>query len=601
MTASAKATRPGSMGLLAAALCSVAMGITGLTLIAMPSSDVLITDRPYIRHDAGVDLTIASCGSDATTPGPGGDLGGNRQQNEPAVAINPRNPRLMVASSNDACTVVHFGDGWLGFYVSRDGGSNWVNSLLPGYPTDTSAEGRESPVFNRAWNTGDPIMDWDNDNRLFLGGVAFNRVNPHGNSFITPTNADVIVSTWVVDDAPASPLGMNYLRTVVVGEGTPSQFFRGRFNDKPSLRVDDWPKSPHQGNVYVAWTLYSGIVGQTQIRFARSTDHGVTFSTPKKVTPQPFSGHATDIAVAPDGTVYVAWRQFDTDNPKVGDAIVIARSTDGGQSFAEPQVVRSILPYDRFDRNLFGDEVVDCGDGFFECVSQFVFHRTSTLPQIVADGQGTVFATWEELVSQNDNGDTYRPDGQGTAVVSKSTDGGRTWSAPVRIDPTGAGHQWWPNIEFDRAKSVLVAIYYDSREDPSYAPNRPPGNTAAATSPCDGALTCNVLNTYLATSVDGVSWTRTKVSSVGHQPEYEMYDNLDGTFHGDYLGIDAFDGVVFGVWTDNRDVVPGIDVRETTVDGFDILQCRASPTASNTCQNAGGLNQNIYGARIVVP
>src|SRR5688572_7544179 len=50
-----------------------------------------------------------------------------------------------------------------------------------------------------------------------------------------------------------------------------------------------------------------------------------------------------------------------------------------------------------------------------------------------------------------------------------------------------------------------------------------------------------------------------------------------------------------------RDVVPGSDVRETTVDGFDILQCRPSPTASNTCQNAGGLNQNIYGARIVVP
>ena len=598
MIASAKASRLGSIGLVVAALSCIC---TGITLVAMAASDVAITDRPYIRHDAGVDVTIASCGSDATTPGPGGDLGGNRAQNEPAVAINPRNPRMIVASANDNCTTVQTADGWLGFYVSRDGGSNWVNSLLPGYPTDTSPEGRESPIFNRAWNTGDPIMDWDNDNRLFLGGVAFNRVSPNPSFVVAPTHADVVVSTWVVHDDPSSPLGMNYLRTVVVGEGTPSQFFRGRFNDKPSLRVDDWPNSPRQGNVYVAWTLYLGIVGRPQIRFARSTDHGVTFSKPIKITPQAFSAQGSDIAVAPDGTIYVAWRQYETEAGQVGDAIVIVSSTDGGETFTEPQVVRSILPYDRVDRYLAGSDAADCGDGFFECVSGFVFHRTTTLPQIVVDGQGHVFATWEELVSKSDNGDTYRPDGQGTAVVSKSTDRGRTWSAPVRIDPAAAGHQWWPNIDFDRAKSMLVAIYYDSREDPSYAANRPPGNTAAAASPCDGAPECNVLNTYMATSTDGVSWVRTKVTSVGHQPEYEMYDSRDGTFHGDYLGVDAFDGVIFGVWTDNRDVVPGTDIRESTVDGFDVLQCRESPAAGDTCPNGGGLNQNIYGARIIVP
>jgi hypothetical protein len=598
MTASAGGARPVLIGVVATALSCVC---TGVTLVAMVSGDVLVTDRPYIRHDAGVDVTIASCGSDATTPGAGGDLGGNRQQNEPAVAINPRNLRLIAASANDSCTVVQTADGWLGFYVSRDGGTNWVNSLLPGYPTDTSTEGRESPVSNRSWNVGDPIMDWDNDNRLFLGGIAFNRANPNPSGIITPTNADIIVSTWVVHDDPASPLGMDYLRTVIVGEGTPSQFFRGKFNDKPSLRVDDWPKSPRQGNVYVAWTLYLGIVGRPQVRFARSTDHGVTFSQPIKITPQAFSAQGSDIAVAPDGTIYVAWRQFDTNGTQLGDAIVIAKSTDAGETFGEPQVVRSILPYDRFDRDLFGNEAIDCGDGFFECVSQYVFHRTSTLPQIAVDGQGNVYATWEELVSKSDDGNTYRPDGQATAVVSKSADRGATWSVPVRVDSTGVGHQWWPNIEFDRTKSVLVAIYYDSREDASYAPNRPPGNTAAATSPCDGTLACNVLNTYVATSLDGMSWTRTKVSSVGHQPEYEMYDGRDGTFHGDYLGIDAFDGVVFGAWTDNRDVVPGVDIRESTVDGFDVLQCRANPSAPDTCPNAGGNNQNIYGAKIIVP
>ena len=574
--------------------------LTGVTLAALTSSgDVVVTDRPYMRHDGGTDATIASCSSDATTPEPFGEGGGNRMQNEPAVAINPRNTQVIVASANDSCTSVTIVDGWLGFYVSRDGGATWLNSLNPGYRTDTSTEGRQSPIFGSASNTGDPLLDWDNDNRLFIGGVAFNRIVTNASGVVTPGNGHIIVSTW--QDDPASPLGLDYLRTAIVGEGTPSSFFRGRFNDKPSLRVDDWPLSPHSGNVYVSWTLYPGVSGREQIHFARSTDHGVSFSRPIKVSPQVFSAQGSDIAVAPDGTVYVAWRQFDTDVRGVDDAIVIARSTDAGETFGEPYIVRTIRPYDRSDRYLSGQTTVDCGDGPLECVSHFKFHRTAALPQTVADGQGNVYITWEQLVLSTDDGDTYHPDGQATAVVTRSTDRGRTWSDPARIDPTGAGHQWWPNIEFDRTTSQLVAIYYDSREDPSYGSNRPPGNTAAGTSPCYSAPECNVLNTFMAASADGISWTRTKVSTVGHQPEYEIWSNREDVFHGDYLGIDAAGGIAFGVWTDNRDVPPGVDIREPDNDGFDVLQCRPDASSPDFCANAGGLNQNIYGARVIVP
>ena len=70
-------------------------------------------------------------------------------------------------------------------------------------------------------------------------------------------------------------------------------------------------------------------------------------------------------------------------------------------------------------------------------------------------------------------------------------------------------------------------------------------------------------------------------------------------FHGDYIWVDADGGSVFAVWTDNRDVVPGTDPRESPGDGFDVLQCRVQqPDGSfgpDTCPNAGGLNQNIYG------
>jgi hypothetical protein len=565
----------------------------------MAGGDVVVSDRPYLRHDGGSDTTTSSCGSDASTPEPFGEGGGNRQQNEPSVAINPRNTQFIVAAANDACTAPTLTDGWLGVYISRDGGATWINSLLPGYRTDTSAEGRQSPIFGTAGNTGDPLVDWDNENRLFVGGIAFNRTMPNPSLLVTPLNAHIVVSTWRTD--PESPLGVDYVRTVVVGEGTPSRAFRGRFNDKPSMRVDDWPASPHEGNVYVSWTLLlGGDMGREQIHFARSTDHGATFSKPIKVSPQVFSAQGSDIAVAPDGTVYVAWRQFNTKGSGLGDAIVIARSTDAGQTFGEPLVVRSIPPYDREDRYVTGQSTIDCGDGPLECVSGFVFHRVMTLPQAVADGKGNVYVTWEQKAPSGDNGDTYRPDGQAVVVVSKSTDRGRTWSNPARIDPTPAGHQWWPNIEFDRTTSTLVAVYYDSREDPSYAANRPPGNTAAATSPCNGGILCNVLHTYMATSTDGVSWNRTRVSTVGHQPEYEMWTDREDAFHGDYLGVDAIGGVAYGVWTDNRDVVPGTDIRESAFDGFDVHQCRPAVDQPDFCANAGGLNQNIYGARLTV-
>jgi hypothetical protein len=103
----------------------------------------------------------------------------------------------------------------------------------------------------------------------------------------------------------------------------------------------------------------------------------------------------------------------------------------------------------------------------------------------------------------------------------------------------------------------------------------------------------------MATSSTGVTWTPTLVSTVGHQPQYEMFGDRDVPFHGDYLWIDAKATTFFGVWTDNRDVVPGTDPRESVQDGFDVLQCRTqNPDGSfsaDNCANAGGLDQNIYG------
>src|SRR2546423_12045368 len=63
------------------------------------------------------------------------------RQNEPAVAVDPRNTSLLLGSSNDYCGVYNRGISagavgpiWLGYYRSLDGGGKSTRSLPPGHP-----------------------------------------------------------------------------------------------------------------------------------------------------------------------------------------------------------------------------------------------------------------------------------------------------------------------------------------------------------------------------------------------------------------------------------------------------------------------------------
>jgi hypothetical protein len=179
-----------------------------------------------------------------------------------------------------------------------------------------------------------------------------------------------------------------------------------------------------------------------------------------------------------------------------------------------------------------------------------------------------------------------------------------TWSAPIPVDPAGGvGHQYFPDI--DALGGKLVAVWQDNRTDDAYSVQLPIGNTLDAQHRPIASGT-DVVGTYASVSDDGTTFTpQGMVSSVTHQPSYEMFGNRQIPFQGDYNWVAlAFDGTtsLFGYmgWTDNRDVLPGTDIRETDyVDGFDVNQCR-TPAAlePDRCPNAHGLDQNIYGQSI---
>jgi hypothetical protein len=167
------------------------------SLAAPPEPDDRVTPATaYVRHDGGSDQAIRHCSDTSTSTAPdtdpndgdsdSNDGGAFRQGNEPSVAIDPTNPDLVFASWNDYCDT-DLGGGWQGLAFSADRGETWTPSKIPGYPSDTSAEGVASPLHNRHAEAGDPLLAFDNDGNLFAGGIAFNRVNPQ--------NGDVWVAT----------------------------------------------------------------------------------------------------------------------------------------------------------------------------------------------------------------------------------------------------------------------------------------------------------------------------------------------------------------------------------------------------------------------
>ncbi len=70
-----------------------------------------------------------------------------------------------------------------------------------------------------------------------------------------------------------------------------------------------------------------------EIRIARSNDGGRSFGRSVVVDRDACPCCRTSVAVAPDGTVYVAWRKVHDGNVR---DIVVARSEDGGRTFASP-------------------------------------------------------------------------------------------------------------------------------------------------------------------------------------------------------------------------------------------------------------------------
>jgi hypothetical protein len=592
--------RPRHAALVAAA--AILMLVSPLPASASPvtgggadGTDDKVSGQTYVRHDLGQDDTIELCNS--TDPA---DFGNLTQNNEPFSVVSPTNPDLVIAGWNDYCS------GWMGLGFSTNRGEDWTNSLVPGYVGDTSAEGQATPEFGRTNAASDPVGAFNADGTMFyFGAISYNE-------FAGPkTNSDVWVARYAVREAgdpDYSEYPLDFLGITQVDRGPAAANFFGRFQDKEMIEVDRSPTSPHEGNLYECWTKFPGF-GQSRIYFARSTDEGATFENKIQIG-QRFAGQGCDIAVESDGDITVIWRDFELSSSVKNFGISFTRSTDGGRTFSRPKKIADLDQYLPFDT------ARDCGDGTEACPSGFVFARVPLEPRVTADPTGAlpgvyavVQATDPATVTESDTSyfstSTRGLVGRGVVYVYRSLDG-QTWDGPLTVTDAPLGHQIFPDV--DALDGKLAVVWQDSRTDPCYSLQLPIGNTTSATKCAE-----QVVNSFVAVSDDGTTFGPTEmVSTVGNNPQYEMFAARQVPFYGDYNWIQLVDldpgtpeSTLFGyvTWTDNRDVLAGPDPREAVQDGFDVNQCLTDPDNPNvnTCPNSGGLDQNIYGSSISIP
>jgi hypothetical protein len=278
-----------------------------------------------------------------------------------------------------------------------------------------------------------------------------------------------------------------------------------QFNDKPMITVDTG--SAHHNRVYVVWDNATGssssATNGNNVLLSHSDDGGVTFSTPVSVS-GPFTGRTGGIGADPyvtaNGTLHVAWQDY------AHLTIADSASTDGGQTFSAPHV---IAPVNGFQFNVAAQA-----------------SRGALVYPACGSYQTTLYCSYM-------NGS----DAATNVYVAKSTDGGATWTSTAMPAGGDQFNQW---LAVDPSNGSVNVAYYDT-------------GTHGATP---------TLYT-LARSTDG--GTAYAASAVANAPTDESCCtpsvNL-GNQYGDYEGTAAYGGVVRPVWTDRRQAVIDLGLRE---------------------------------------
>src|SRR3954469_18510477 len=408
-----------------------------------------LTGKPTARAGAGIAVRSLGCAERNR----GRNIRVNqdctyRRQAETDIAVDPNNPKTLVAGMNDS--LVGFNRTSMDFSV--DGGEHWgaISTAPFGYRLNapdqlepTSADPNRHTIKGGAGTQhsydacSDPYLAADSRGRFFFTCVGFDVASNDSLAFVVPSRPGAMGS-YFDQVPPPEGLAPPYTgREHIVAEDNSA----AATYDAPKVAADFFADSPNRDNVYFTWTVFDFTCGPNKDQYCESpvwgsmsTDHGFTWSTPEQISgsnpaictmgnvfnPQLPSGACnldghSDLTVRPNGDLAVTFMSQNT--PSQNPEILSLRCEPRGSSPAGTAHLNCGTPRKVADYVL--GPGCDFGRGVEQCIpGAFIRAPFETAQRLTVDERsGALYDTWYD----------YRQ-GEFDVFVARSTDGGTTWA-----------------------------------------------------------------------------------------------------------------------------------------------------------------------------
>jgi hypothetical protein len=314
---------------------------------------------------------------------------------ESDIRINPHNPQQIIAACNN------IGNGRQAQFFSTDGGASWGQTTLPLLSSDSLHS--------------DATVDWTSDGTAWATTIGIN-----ADSTVLQMRAyqsSDAGRTWVFD-------------------GT---FSGNQTNaDKQMMWVDRSSTSPFRDRIYVIW--HNGNPAFVSFRNAAG------WHAPIQISQAETTGTAigSDITTDASGTVFAVW-------PDTGSkSIFLAKSTDGGGTFSTPpRLVANTFATFQITLPAIAKRAALVG------VSIAAFNNNVYVSWVDLSGENGC------TLPNNEPGTNVGSNCKSRIWFTSSADGGQTWSQPIKVNPaTDRTDQFNHKLAIDPETGVLGVAYY---------------------------------------------------------------------------------------------------------------------------------------------